>query len=72
MLMWLGAIGFVLAQRLSRWMAKLFSGVRPFDPLTYGISDLVIVAALLAACYVPARRAVSLNPIEAFVPTEKL
>ena len=60
-----GGIGFVLARVLSPWMASLLFGVRPFDPLTYGISGSVILAAALAASYVPARRAASLNPIEA-------
>ncbi len=60
-----GAIGFVLARGLSPWMATLLFGVKPFDTLTYGISGLVILAAALAASYVPARRAASLNPIEA-------
>lgn len=46
-------------------MASLLFGVKPFDPLTYGISGVVILAAALAATYVPSRRAASLNPIEA-------
>lgn len=60
-----GAIGFVLARGLSPWMAALLFGIRPFDPLTYGISGLIILAAALAASYVPARKAALLNPIEA-------
>jgi predicted permease len=60
-----GGIGFVLARVLSPWMASLLFSVRPFDPLTYGISGSVILAAALAASYVPARKAASLNPIEA-------
>jgi putative ABC transport system permease protein len=60
-----GAIGLVSARGLSPWMATLLFGVRPFDPLTYGISGVVILAAALAASYIPARRAALLNPIEA-------
>jgi putative ABC transport system permease protein len=60
-----GVIGFVSALGLSPWMATLLFGVKPFDPLTYCVSGLVILAAALAASYVPARRAAFLNPIEA-------
>ena len=60
-----GAIGLISARGLSPWMASLLFGVKPFDPLTYGISGAVILAAALVATYVPSRRAASLNPIEA-------
>jgi predicted permease len=60
-----GAIGLLAARELSPWMASLLFGVQPFDLLTYGISGVVILSAALAASYVPARRAASLNPIEA-------
>ncbi len=60
-----GAIGLVSARGLSYWMASLLFGVTPVDPFTYGVSGTVILAAALAASYVPARRAASLNPIEA-------
>jgi predicted permease len=60
-----GAIGLVSARGVSHWMASLLFGVRPGDPLTYGVSCAVIVAATLAASYVPSRRASSLDPIEA-------
>ena len=59
------ATGLVSARALSPWMASLLFGVKPFDPLTYGIASVVILAAALAASYVPARRAAFLNPIEA-------
>lgn len=59
------SIGFVSARGLSPWMASLLFGIKPFDPLTYAIAGVVILAAALAASYVPARRAAFLNPIEA-------
>ena len=58
------AIGLVSARGLSPWMATLLFGVKPFDPSTYGISAMIVVAAALAASYVAARKAASLNPIE--------
>jgi putative ABC transport system permease protein len=60
-----GAIGLVSARGVSHWMGSLLFGVRPGDPLTYGVSCAVIVAAALAASYVPSRSAASLDPIEA-------
>ncbi len=60
-----GAIGLVSARGVSHWMASLLFGVKPGDPLTYGVSCAVTVAAALAASYVPSRRAASLHPIEA-------
>lgn len=60
-----GAIGLLAARELSPWMSALLFGVQPFDLLTYGISGVVILSAALTASYLPARRAASLNPLEA-------
>lgn len=60
-----GVIGLVSARGICYWMAALLFGVKPFDPLTYGVSCVVIVAASLAASYLPSHRAASLHPIEA-------
>jgi predicted permease len=60
-----GAIGLVSARAVCHWLATLLFGVKPDDPVTYGVSCMVIVAAALAASYVPSRRAASLDPIEA-------
>ena len=60
-----GAVGWVSARGVSHWMSSLLFGVTPADPLTFGVSGAVILAAALAASYVPSRRAASLHPIEA-------
>jgi len=60
-----GVIGLALARGLSQWMSPLIFGVTAVDPLAYGVSGAVILAAALAASYIPARRAASLNPMEA-------
>jgi predicted permease len=60
-----GAIGLVSARVVSHWMSPLLFGVTPADPLTFGVSGAVILAAALAASYVPSRKAASLNPIDA-------
>jgi putative ABC transport system permease protein len=60
-----GAVGLVSARGLSHWMSSLLFGVTPADPLTFAVSGAVVLAAALAASYVPSCRAASLHPIEA-------
>jgi ABC-type lipoprotein release transport system permease subunit len=43
----------------------LLFGVEPVDPLTFGAIAILIMLVALAACYVPARRAAMIDPIEA-------
>jgi ABC-type antimicrobial peptide transport system permease subunit len=43
----------------------LLYGVSPRDPLVLGGTTLLLIAVALAACWLPARRAASLSPIEA-------
>jgi predicted permease len=59
------AIGLMAALALSRVMADYVYGIKATDPLTYLASTFVLVLASLAACYVPARRAASVNPMQA-------
>jgi predicted permease len=57
------AVGLVGALIVSRLMAGLLYGVRPTDPATFvGVAILLIGIALLA-CYIPARRAMRVDPI---------
>jgi len=58
----LGAAG---AAAFTRWMASLLFGVRPFDPFTYAAVVAGLVAAAALASYMPARRATSVNPVDA-------
>jgi predicted permease len=59
------AVGLVGALALARVLASLLFGVTAVDPLTFiGVAALVIAAGL-AACYVPARRAAQIDPITA-------
>ena len=50
---------------LSRLAASLLYNVSPSDPLTFGTVAFVIAAVAMAACLIPARRAMRVDPLEA-------
>ncbi|MDQ2834597.1 MAG: ABC transporter permease [Acidobacteriota bacterium] len=58
-------IGLGFSGALSRWISSLLFGVTPLDPITYGLSGAVILAAAVTASYIPARRAAAADPMEA-------
>jgi putative ABC transport system permease protein len=59
------AAGTVAALVLTRLMTDLLYGVRPADPVTFGIVTIVLAASSILACYIPARRATRVDPIVA-------
>lgn len=56
------AAGLVLARALSSFSHLLY-GVDPSDPSTFLVVSLVLLGAVILACYVPARRAAGLDPM---------
>ncbi len=66
---WLTVAGIVLGLAGARWMASLLGellfGVTSTDVVTYAAVALLLAAVSLLACYIPARRAMRVNPITA-------
>jgi predicted permease len=58
-------VGVAVAWALTRFMKLLLFGVSATDPLTFAAVATLLVAVALAACYVPARRASKVDPLEA-------
>jgi predicted permease len=58
-------LGLLLAFALTRPMATLLVGVSPTDLLTFSLATLLLAAVGFWACYAPARRAMSLDPMVA-------
>jgi predicted permease len=59
------AVGIALAFLLTRFLTSLLFGVQPFDPLTFASVALLLTLIALAACYLPARRAMRVDPVVA-------
>ena len=58
-------LGLVGAFALTRLMARLLFDVTPTDVTTFSLVSAGLIAVALLACYLPARRAMKVNPLEA-------
>jgi putative ABC transport system permease protein len=57
-----GAVGFAMALGVGRVLQSLLIGIPPIDPVAFGTAVSALMVVLLAASWVPARRASLLDP----------
>lgn len=58
-------IGIAAALALATQIASLLFGVKPWDPLVFGVIPVVLIATALLAVWWPARRATQVDPATA-------
>jgi ABC-type lipoprotein release transport system permease subunit len=58
-------VGLWAAVAASRLLERFLFEVQPTDPATLGAVALLILTVAVAACYLPARRAISVEPMAA-------
>ncbi|HXT30120.1 MAG TPA: hypothetical protein VN716_12590, partial [Vicinamibacterales bacterium] len=56
------AIGIAAALALSRVLRTLLFGVTPWDPVSFAVVTAFLVAVAVAACWLPARSAMRIEP----------
>jgi ABC-type antimicrobial peptide transport system permease subunit len=66
---WLSALGlslgFLLAVGIGRVAGQFLYQVPGFDPLAFAVIPPMLLAVVLFACWLPARRAAKVDPMEA-------
>jgi predicted permease len=59
------AVGLLMAAGITRFLRSFLIGVSPLDPLTFAGVAAILAAVALLASYLPARRAVRVDPMQA-------
>ncbi len=60
-----GAIGLALALGVARLLGSMIFGISPYDPVTFVTVAIVLLAVVLTASYLPACRAMNVDPMVA-------
>jgi ABC-type antimicrobial peptide transport system permease subunit len=59
------AAGALAAVAIGRYVSSLLFEVSPHDPLAFAIAAAVLIAVSALACWIPARRAAGVSPLDA-------
>jgi predicted permease len=59
------AAGSVIAATTAGWLRATLFGIHPLDPAAYGSAIALVAAVVLAASWIPARRALQVDPARA-------
>ena len=59
------ALGLLVALAFTRLLKGLLFGISASDPLTFALLAALLVGVALLACWIPARRATKVDPLEA-------
>jgi predicted permease len=59
------ALGWPAAWMLAKTASSFLYGIQPHDAMTFGLVPPFLMGIALAACWIPARRAASINPTQA-------
>jgi putative ABC transport system permease protein len=56
-------VGVAAATALTRFLTSMLFGVTPTDPVTFALVGALLVGASAVACWIPARRAMNVDPV---------